>query len=112
MVFIKIHIVLCLVLVSLLVITFIIWRIKKKKRRDGYIERYVPNNKTQNRTDFKNRKGYISYKSDVRKNSNWFSESLDGLGVVGEFIKSIIEFFKGVGEIFEGFGGGGSGGHW
>lgn len=106
MVFIKTHIVLFIILVVALAIIFIIWRIKKNRRRDGYIERFIPNN------NFENRMGYISYQNEVPKKTSRFNDSLDGLGVIGEILKSILGLFKRVGEVFEGFGGGGSGGFW
>ena len=106
MLFIKTHIVLFAALVVALTIIFIIWRIKKKRRRDGYIERFISKN------NFENRAGYISYQNELPKKTSRFSDSLDGLGVIGEILKGILSFFKGVGEVFEGFGGGGSGGFW
>jgi hypothetical protein len=105
-VFIKTHIVLFIVLVVALAIIFIIWRIKKKRRRDGYIERFIPKN------NFENRAGYISYQSELPKKTSRFSDSLDELGIIGEILKGILGLFKSVGEVFEGFGGGGSGGFW
>lgn len=110
--FLKTHIVILGILL-VLIILFIIFLInKKKKKRDGYIERFVPQNEIRLRDRFKNRKGNVSYKNDVKKERGWASGYLDDLGVIGDIIKSIIELFKGVGEIFEGFGGGGSGGSW
>jgi hypothetical protein len=105
-VFIKTHIILFIALVVAFAIIFIIWRIKKKRSRDGYIKRFIPNN------NFENRAGYISYQNEVPKKTSRFSESLDGLGVIGDILKSILGLFKSVGEVFEGFGGGGSGGIW